>query len=124
MRRRSRLPSTVQLTLGGAAQIAKSPSFADTSLWIALDYYLDLPLGFSANLEPVLYWSGYKAPLPAFGTTRDDKSCAFRVDLLNRRLEYRGFAPRLSLIYVLEQSTLSLYRFSRFQVQTGITRQF
>ena len=116
--------STIQLTLGGAAQMAKSPSFADTSAWIALDYYRDLPFGFSANLEPAFYWSGYDAPLPAFGATRTDKTFAFRVDLLNRRIEYRGFAPRLSLIYVLEQSSISLYRFSRFQAQVGITRQF
>jgi len=104
--------------------MAKSPSFADTSFWIALDYYRDLPFGFSANLEPAFYWSGYDAPLPAFGTTRTDKTFAFRVDLLNRRIEYRGFAPRLSLIYVLEQSSINLYRFSRFQAQVGITRQF
>ena len=116
--------STIQLTLGGAAQMAKSASFADTSYWIALDYYRDLSFGFSANLEPAFYWSSYDAPLAAFGATRGDKSWAFRLDLLNRRIEYRGFAPRLSLIYVTEQSTIALYRFSRFQAQMGITRQF
>ena len=116
--------STIQLTLGGAAQMAKSPSYADKSFWVALDYYRDLPYGFSANVEPAFYWSGYNAPLAAFGTTRNDKSWAFRLDLLNRRVEYRGFAPRLSLIYVLEQSSIGLYRFSRFQTQVGITRQF
>ena len=116
--------STIQLTLGAAAQMARSPSFADTSVWVALDYYRDLPFGFSTNLEPAFYWSGYDAPLAAFGTTRNDKTWAFRLDLLNRRIEYRGFAPRLSLIYVSEQSTIALYRFGRFQAQIGITRQF
>lgn len=89
-----------------------------------MDYYRDLPFGFSINVEPAFYRSGYGAPLAAFATTRVDSSWAFRVDLLNRRIEYRGFAPRLSLIYVTEQSTIELYRFSRFQVQVGITRQF
>jgi tetratricopeptide (TPR) repeat protein len=116
--------STIQLTLGTAAQMAKTSSFADTSAWIALDYYRDLPFGFSVNLEPAFYWSGYDGPLAAFGTTRVDRTWAFRADLLNRRIEYRGFAPRLSLIYVTEQSTIALYRFSRFQAQVGITRQF
>jgi hypothetical protein len=116
--------STIQLTVGVAAQMANSPSFAETSFWIALDYYRDLPFGFSANVESAFSWSGYDAPLPAFGTTRADKTWAFRIDLLNRRLEYRGFAPRLSLIYVVEQSTTELYRFSRFQAHVGITRQF
>jgi outer membrane protein len=116
--------STIQLTVGAAAQMANAPSFADTSFLIALDYYRDLPFGFSANLEPAFSWSGYDAPLPAFATTRMDKSWAFRIDLLNRRLEYRGFAPRLSLIYATEQSSISLYRSSRMQAQIGITRQF
>ncbi len=116
--------STIQLTLGGAVQMANSPAFADTSFWVALDYYRDLPFGFSTNIEPAFYWSGYEAPLAAFGTPRTDKSWTFRIDLLNRRLEYRGFAPRLSLIYVSDQSTIGLYRFSRFQAQMGITRQF
>ena len=116
--------STIQLTLGGAAQMAKSLPFADTSFWIALDYYRDLPFGFSTNIEPAFYWSGYDAPLAAFGTTRIDKSWAFRVDLLNRRLEYRGFAPRLSLIYVSDQSTISLYRFSRSRHRSGSPANF
>jgi tetratricopeptide (TPR) repeat protein len=116
--------SSIQLTIGGATQIARSAPFGDTSFWLAVDYYRDLPFGFSINLEPAFYWSGYDAPLAAFGTTRSDKTWAFRTDLLNRRLEYRGFAPRLSLIYVSEQSTIGLYRFSRLQAQMGITRQF
>ena len=116
--------STIQLTFGGAAQMAKSAPYGDTSFWVALDYYRDLPFGFSANLEPAFYWSGYDAPLAAFAATRDDKTWAFRLDLLNRRIEYRGFAPRLTLIYVAEQSSIALFRFSRFQAQFGITRQF
>jgi hypothetical protein len=43
---------------------------------------------------------------------------------LNRRLEYRGFAPRISFIHVQLESTIALYRFSRDQVQFGVTRQF
>ena len=53
-----------------------------------------------------------------------DKTWAMRVDLLNRRIEYAGFAPRLSLIYVKKASSIALYRYSRFQLQIGLTRQF
>lgn len=47
-----------------------------------------------------------------------------RVDLLNRRIEYAGFAPRLSLIYLNQASSISLYRYNRNQIQLGLTRQF
>jgi hypothetical protein len=46
------------------------------------------------------------------------------LDILNRRIEYGGFAPRLSFIYAKQTSTIALYRYSRFQVQVGLTRQF
>jgi PAS domain S-box-containing protein len=55
---------------------------------------------------------------------RADRTLALRFDVLNRRIEYGGFAPRLSYIYVSQQSSIALYRFSRNQVQLGLTRQF
>jgi hypothetical protein len=83
-----------------------------------------LQFGFSANLEPAYSIVAYHAPLAVFGTTRTDHAWAIRLDLLNRRLEYRGFAPRISFIHVQLESTIALYRFSRDQVQFGVTRQF
>jgi tetratricopeptide (TPR) repeat protein len=118
-------PSRILRVSGGvAAQEAKLSAYANTTLWVALDYYQDLPFGFSTNFEPAYSATSYNAPLAAFGRTRADHALALRLDVLNRRLEYRGFAPRLSLIYVTEQSSISLYRFSRTQVQVGVTRQF
>src|SRR6266446_1311733 len=114
-------PSSVVRLVGGiGVQTAKLPALADTTQWIALDYYQDLPWGFSANIEPAFSWTRYDAALPAFGVTRDDHLWAARLDLLNRRIEYRGFAPRLSFIYTSQTSTISLYRYSRMQVQVGL----
>ena len=116
--------SLVRLSGGIATQTAKVSSLASTTKWIAFDYYQDLPLGFSAGIEPAFSWTDYHAPLEAFGTTREDWLWAARLDVLNRRIEYRGFAPRLSLIYAEPSSTIALYRYSRMQVQVGLTRQF
>jgi tetratricopeptide (TPR) repeat protein len=118
-------PSRILRVSGGvAAQEAKLSAYANTTLWVALDYYQDLPFGFSTNFEPAYSTISYNAPLAAFGTTRADHALALRLDVLNRRLEFRGFAPRLSLIHVRDQSSISLYRFNRTQVQIGVTRQF
>jgi hypothetical protein len=118
-------PSSVVRLIGGTGvQTAKLRALADTTQWIALDYYQDLPWGFSANIEPAFSWTRYNAPLVAFGVTRADHIWAARLDILNRRIQYRGFAPRLSLIYANQSSTISLYRYSRTQIQIGLTRQF
>jgi tetratricopeptide (TPR) repeat protein len=118
-------PSSLVRVLGGVGfQSAELRALANTTRWIALDFYQDLPWGFSANIEPAFSWTRYDEALPAFGVTRDDHLWAARLDILNRRIEYRGFAPRLSFIYTSQSSTISLYRYSRMQVQVGLTRQF
>lgn len=114
----------VRLSSGMAAQEAQLSAYANDTYWAALDYYQDLPFGFSANLEPAWYTASYHAPLAAFGATRVDRTWAFRLDLLNRRIEYAGFAPRISYIHAQSDSSIALYRYTRDQVQFGVTRQF
>jgi tetratricopeptide (TPR) repeat protein len=113
-----------RITVGTASQRANLAAFANNTYWLALDYYRDLPFGFSANLEPAFSWTRYDAPLAAFGVTRSDRAWALRFDVLNRRIEYAGFAPRLSYIYASQHSSIALYRYSRSQIQLGLTRQF
>ena len=116
--------SLTRLSGGYAVQTAKVSSLASTTGWAAFDFYQDLPLGFTAGIEPAFAWTNYNEPLAAFGTTREDRTWAARLDVLNRRIEYGGFAPRLSFIYAKQTSTIELFRYSRFQVQVGFTRQF
>ena len=117
--------SVVRFIAGIGEQSAEVDAFANTTRWIAVNYYRDLPFGFSAALEPAFLQTDFNAPLPAFGgVTRSDRTWAIKLDLLNRRLEYRGFAPRLSFIYVNQESNIPLYVYSRDQIQIGLTRQF
>ena len=116
--------SVVRITAGLGAQRAEISALANTSQWVAVNYYRDLPFGFSAALEPAVLWTTFNAPLAAFGVARSDMTWAMRLDLLNRRLEYRGFAPRLSFIYVNQSSNIELFSYSRSQIQLGLTRRF
>jgi hypothetical protein len=79
---------------------------------------------FSINLEPAAMSTRYDAPLAAFGVTRSDKSWAMNLDVLNRRIEYGGFTPRVSLVYAERSSAISLYDYRRLRIQFGLTRQF
>lgn len=92
--------------------------------WLALDYYRDLPWGFSGDIQPAYSWTHYDAALAAFGTARNDAVFALRLGVLNRRIEYAGFAPSLSYIFLWQQSSIPLYRYNRNEIQFGITRQF
>jgi tetratricopeptide (TPR) repeat protein len=114
----------VRLSGGVATQQARLSVYANTTYWVALDYYQDLPFGFSTNIEPAFSTIGYSTPIAAFGTMRSDQSWAVRLDLLNRRIEFRGFAPRVSYIHAHQDSSIALYRYTRDQVQFGVTRQF
>ena len=117
--------SVVRFIAGIGEQRAEVSAFANTTRWIAVNYYRDLPFGFSAGLEPAFLQTKFDAPLAAFGSvTRSDHAWAIKLDLLNRRLEYGGFAPHLSFIYVKQTSNIPLYAYSRGQIQVGLTRQF
>ena len=116
--------SVIRFTAGIGEQKTEIAALANTTHWIAVNYYRDLPFGFSAALEPAFLWTNFNAPLAAFGMTRHDSTWAIKLDLLNRRLEYRGFAPRLSFIYVNQESNIELYGYSRSQIQLGLSRQF
>jgi len=63
-------PSSLVRLVGGIGfQTAKLQALANTTRWIALDFYQDLPWGFSANIEPAFSWTRYDAPLLAFGVS-------------------------------------------------------
>ena len=116
--------SILRLTAGIASQRAKLAAYANNMPWLALDYYRDLPLGFSGDIQPAYSWTHYDAALAAFGKVRSDGLFALRIGVLNRRIEYAGFAPSLSYIFLWQQSSIALYRYSRNEIQFGITRQF
>src|SRR5262245_60245578 len=61
--------SVVRLILGVGEQRAEVRALANTTRWIAVNYYRDLPFGFSAGIEPAFLWTDFRASLAAFGVT-------------------------------------------------------
>lgn len=116
--------STVQLSAGLSARDAKVPAYSSTTQWFGAGYYRDFPFGFSAYLEPNFTKVRYHAPLIGFGDTRKDKIWSVRAEILNRRIEYLGFTPKLIFVYAKQDSTIPLYNYGRSQFSVGLTRQF
>lgn len=64
------------------------------------------------------------ALLAGFGATRKDQIWSLRTEILNRRIEYAGFAPKLIFVYAKQSSIIPLYDYGRSQFSVGVTRQF
>lgn len=116
--------SLVQALAGLNRQEAGISAYAYGSVWIGACYQQDLPMGFSAGVQPAFYSTHYDSALPAFGRTRADNATVLSATLLNRRLDYRGFTPRLSWIFTDQHSNIPLFAYTRSQIQIGLTRVF
>ncbi len=116
--------SGTTLKLGISRQNARAAGFSSWSGFVAAGYYKDLPMGFSAYVEPSLSVSRYDAALFGFDRPRADTTGSLLLTLLNRHLALGRFTPRISYTYTQQYSSVSLYVFSRHRVEIGLTTTF
>jgi hypothetical protein len=116
--------SLFQLQIGFDRQDARADPYAYSSVWFGSGYQQDLPMGFSAAVQSSVFLTHYDSPLPAFGKIRADETLMLAVSVLNRRMEYHGFTPRLGYVFTTQNSNIPLYRFNRNQFQIGLTSLF
>ena len=114
----------VQFQGGFNRQEAQIAPYSYSAVWFGGGYQQDLPLGFSAGFQPSYYMTRYDAALAAFGVTRQDNAVLLSFNLLNRRLDYHGFTPRLSYVFTDQHSNIPLYSYTRSQIQLGLTTLF
>lgn len=119
--------STETVISGGvsvARQDAEFPAYAYTAAQVRFGYDRDLPYGWSISIQPSYAVLDYDQALAAFGVTRQDHLWVEQIALLNRRLDLYGFTPRISYIYTLNSSDISIYAFKSNQITIGLTRAF
>jgi tetratricopeptide (TPR) repeat protein len=68
--------------------------------------------------------AGYAAPDPFFGITRHEKEVRVELDVLNRKLKFLAFSPKLLLGYVQRDSNLELYSYQRWYGRVGLSTEF
>ena len=66
----------------------------------------------------------YEAPDPFFGETRRDKEARVEIDVLNRKLKFWAFSPKILMGYVKRDSNLELYSYDRVYVRAGLSTEF
>lgn len=117
-------PSSAVQVLFGVNRQNAGPAYSYTNYWIGAGYQQDLRFGFSTNLRPSWFITPYDAALPGLGVARSDHTLVLQLDVLNRRLDYRGFTPKFSYIFTDQQSDIALFRYTRSQFLLGLTSQF
>ncbi|MDB5708136.1 MAG: hypothetical protein JWL96_206 [Sphingomonas bacterium] len=112
---------------GGASftqQSAASEAFAFHARQFSAGYVREFGGGLTLSLAATHSLIVYGAPLAAFGVTRVDRQPSAQIMLLDRRIEWHGLTPRLSYAYVINDSTIPLYRFHRGRFEVSFTRTF
>ena len=116
--------SSVNGRIGVSRRTARTPELASWSGWMSAGYYRDLPGGFSIYAEPSYGASRYDSSDPFFGARRKDRILELQLAVLNRRIVYTRFTPRIALTFARRNSTIDLYDFRQRRLEAGVTSSF
>lgn len=87
-------------------------------------YMREWPGGWITGAKVQMLNARFDAPDPFFGETRRDKERRIEFDILNRKLKWWSFSPRLMVGYAQRDSNLTLYDYRRTYTRIGLTREF
>jgi tetratricopeptide (TPR) repeat protein len=120
-------PTPASIVRAGASfgvQDAQISAYANHSQQFGLSYSREFNGGLTIALAPSYTRIGYEAALAAFAQVRLDHQMSGQVSLLDRKIDWSGFTPRLVYTYTRNDSTIPLYAFHRNRVELGFTRAF
>jgi outer membrane protein len=112
---------------GGVAWIqddAADAAYAYQGPAVHLRYVQEWRGGWIGSLFARYSQLDFQAPDPFFGTTRVDRELRYELAVMNRRLQYRGFMPRITVGQVDHDSNIPIYAFNRTYVRLGVVREF
>ena len=121
--------------LGTAIQVRADAAFrrekldSDARSWreyiLGVSATRELPRGFVLGGGPLFRLRGYDAPLPIFGPdARRDRTIAARLTVSNRRIDWFGFSPRITLRHERRYSNLDLHDYERTVAEFSMARTF
>jgi hypothetical protein len=116
--------SIIRSAASFGTQEARFAGFANHSQQYGLSYSREFRGGLTLSLAPSYTRIAYEAPLAAFATTRLDHQFTGQLALLDRKIDWSGFTPRIVYTYTRNDSSIPLYAFHRSRVEFGFTRAF
>jgi len=116
--------SGINLKAGVSRERARLGPYSNWSGFAAAGYYRDLPMGFSAYVEPSVSVARFDQASVGFGRRRSDSTQSLSIILLNRRLVMTRFTPRISYTFTRQASSIPFYAFTRSRFEIGLTTVF
>ena len=121
-------PDTASQWRGGVSVTritAQIDPYANTGLGLQLEHYRELPWQYlSSGVRLYLSGSRYDTTDPLFGVQRLDRNARLELDLTKRDWNWKGFAPRLTVGVVRNQSNIALYDYVRGYLRITASRDF
>lgn|GEM_PF-1185243 len=120
-------PTPASILRGSATfglQDAQVAAYANHSQQFGLSYSREFQGGVTVSVAPGYTRIAYAAPLAAFPAARLDRQVSGQLALLDRKIDWSGFTPRLVYTYTRNDSSIPLYAFKRNRVELGFTRAF
>ncbi len=112
---------------GWAMQRTKQENQRNASRWIRAGATALLPWGFTLGGSGTVRWTGYEgnwAPFVLGGGARRDRTYSIRLNVLNRRLDVRGFSPQVSAVQEWRRSNAQLHDYRRLSGELRLVRLF
>ncbi|HEX7952593.1 MAG TPA: surface lipoprotein assembly modifier, partial [Burkholderiales bacterium] len=117
---RSSISGGIAFTLG----TAREQAYAFERPALMLRYLREWQGGWISSLS----WQGahfhFGGVDPFFGSVRTDRENLAEFGIVNRRLSYKGFSPRLTLGYADRRSNIELYSYHRAYLRVGLVSEF
>ena len=82
------------------------------------------PGGWITGMRVQAQQTACEAPDPFFGLERKDIEGRVELEILNRKIRWRGFSPQLMVGYVKRDSNLEIYRYDRIYSRIGLSTSF
>jgi tetratricopeptide (TPR) repeat protein len=118
-------PSSIgSLHLSASRQTAQSGDLANWSVLTGFGYQRDLPGGFSIAVGPSVGLSRFDDIDPFFVRQRRDWIVELPLSLLNRRIVFSRFTPRLTYTFVRRWSNVPLFDFAQHRTEIGVSTVF
>ncbi len=121
-------PNTISQWRGGVSltrATAQIDPYAYTSPSLQLEYYRELPWQkLSSGTRLTLSSSRYDQTDPFYGVLRQDKNARLEQDLTKRDWNWHGFAPRVTVGVVRNQSNIALFEYVRWYMRITASRNF
>ena len=117
--------SLVRGTFSLGSQGAQNPGYANRFELFSLSYSRELAGGLTVSLAPSYTRIDYAGALAGVSSvTRHDRQYSGQIALLDRKIDWGGFTPRVAYTYTRNDSSIALYTFHRNRLEFGVTRAF